>query len=673
MNGLRRMYGSLTGRMVLAAVVLHALLVPVLAIGIHKNIANGIRDEFVNNARSQSRQLALLLEGKSSRAATEATLQDWLLSGQVVFADVLPSTGAIIRGRGPETGKALAFIEDYRFGEHGDDVYYISVPIDSGPDEIIGTLRVGFDESSTKERIELLYSRGLLLVVGYFFVALLLAWGAGRLLRRSIRQISDATRRAATGDASEDLRVETHIAEVSSLGEDLEFLRRELVERGRAMQSMAFHDSLTGLANRIQFRQRLVAAIDVARRSGGQLAVLYLDLDRFKRINDTLGHDAGDHLLRDFAKRLQECLRHGDFVSVAIDDGRQESVARLGGDEFTVLLPELSQARDAEHVAQRILDSMRQPLSAGDQMVYTTASIGIALYPMDGRDPDSLLKNADAAMYHSKQEGRNRFHFYTGSLNPRTSPRLDLESRLHGAIDDDRLVVYYQPQVAIDTGKLVGAEALVRWNHPDRGMVSPGLFIPMAEESGIIISIGEWVLRQACAQLRRWHDDRFPGLRMSVNVSVKQLRQATFVRTVASAMDEFGIAPGKLQLEITHLEPIERDTALAGQIESLRTLGVGLVIDDFGGGSSSLAQITQWPAQTLKIGLSLMQRIPDEPRSCAVVQAIINLGRDLGINVIGQGVETARQREFLARHGCPEMQGYLVSPPIPPETFASLF
>lgn len=673
MNGLVRFYRSFTGRMVLATVLLHALLVPILVVGMHRIVADGMRDEFVNNARSQSRQLALLLEGKSSKTAVEATLQDWLLSGQLVFADLLPNDGETIRGRSPDENRTLAFTEDYSFGEHNDSVYYILVPLSSEAKELNGTLRVGFDEQPTKERIDLLYQRGLLLVGGYLAVALLLAWGAGSLLRRAIRQISDAARRIATSNPEETLDVQTEIAEVSNLTHDLEFLRHELYQRGRELQTLAYYDALTGLANRILFRQHLTAALDGARRSGGQLAILYLDLDHFKRVNDVLGHEAGDQLLHEFAKRLQDCLRHGDLISIANAKPQMESVARMGGDEFTVLLPDLSEPKDAERVAQRILAALHEPLQAGQEQIFTTTSIGIAVYPFDGRDQAALLKSADTAMYYAKQQGKNRFHFYTSSMNSLGSPRLDIESALHEAIEQQRLVLYYQPQVEIKTGKLVGAEALLRWDHASHGMVPPGVFIPMAEESGLIVTIGEWVLREACAQLRRWRGEGFPPLRMSVNVSARQFRQASFPKVVAGALREFGIEADQIVLEITETALIASESEMMGQLESLRTLGVGLSLDDFGTGFSSLAFLKRFPVQNLKIDRSFVQDIPDQPHSCAIVRAVISLGQSLDVKVVAEGVETVPQRDFLAQNGCPEMQGYLISPPIPAETFSSLF
>jgi diguanylate cyclase (GGDEF)-like protein len=531
-------------------------------------------------------------------------------------------------------------------------------------------LQLGFDKRPVKDRIHLLYERGLYLILGYLAVGLALAWGSGTLLSRSIRQLRDAARRIAVGHTDEALEIQTGIAEISSLTRNLEFMRQELLRRGKELQTLAYYDGLTGLANRTLFNQRLSAALAVAQRKNTKLAVIYLDLDRFKRVNDTLGHAAGDQLLSSVASRLQECLRFDDLVALVNSDASADSVARLGGDEFTILLPHVAKDGDAGDVADRILEVLCKPIAIGDHQVYATGSIGIALYPLDGMDAPTLLKNADTAMYHAKQRGKNSFHYYHDSMNVTAASRLDLESELHCAIERDQLVLFYQPQLMVRSGELVGAEALIRWRHPVRGLLPPSEFIQLAEESGLIIPIGEWVIRTACAQLREWHTMKLPRMRISVNVSAQQFQQPSFVQTVARSIEDFAVPHGSLALEITETALMTNEEEAIRQLAELRSIGVELSIDDFGTGYSSLAYLKRFSVEALKIDRSFIQDIPENSHNAAIAKAILALARSLNLGVIAEGVETLQQRQFLIDHGCEEMQGYLISRPLPAEAFA---
>jgi len=463
--------------------------------------------------------------------------------------------------------------------------------------------------------------------------------------------------------------IQSGISEVSSLTRNLEFMRKELMRRGQELQTLAYFDGLTGLANRTLFNQRLTAALTAARRNHAKLAILYLDLDRFKRVNDTLGHGAGDQLLRNVAIRLQDCLRHDDLVALINTESSADSVARLGGDEFTILLPHVAMGSDAGKVADRILDALCKPILIGEHQVYA-GSIGIALYPLDGLDAQTLLKNADTAMYHAKQRGKNSFQYYLDSMNVTATSRLELEGELHRAIELDQLVLYYQPELITRTGELVGAEALIRWQHPVRGIVMPAEFIPLAEESGLIIPIGEWVIRTACAQLREWQAMKLPKLRISVNVSAQQFQQPSFVRTVARSVEDFGIARDALSLEITETALMTNEEEAIRRLAELRSIGVGLSIDDFGTGYSSLAYLKRFSVDSLKIDRSFIQDIPENSHNAAIAKAILALAQSLNLSVIAEGVETNHQRQFLIDHRCDEMQGYLISRPLPAEAFA---
>lgn len=670
MTRLARFYRSFIGRTVLAALLMHTLLALFLAVGIYRIIAGDLKDEFVNSVRSQSRQLGLALDDQPSAAAMRSIMQDWLLSGTLVSVELVLAKGGVISGLDGVLEDPAAFAEDFAFDERASDVYSIAVPVSPGNGGLRGVLHLGFDKRPVKDRIHLLYERGLYLILGYLSAGLFLAWGSGTLLSRSIRQLRDAARRVAVGHTDEPLEIRSGIGEVTSLTRNLEFMRKELLRRGKELQTLAYYDGLTGLANRTLFNERLSAALSRAEDRHAKLAVLYLDLDRFKRVNDTLGHTAGDQLLSTVATRLQECLRFDDLVAIVKPDSSADSVARLGGDEFTILLPHVVKDSDAGDVADRILETLCKPIMIGDHQVYATASIGIALYPLDGTDASTLLKNADRAMYHAKQRGKNSYHYYHDSMNVAAASRLDFESELHCAIERDQLVLFYQPQLDACSGELIGAEALIRWRHPTRGLVPPLEFIPLAEETGLIIPIGDWVIRTACAQLREWQAMNMPRLRVSVNVSAQQFQHNTFVQSVARAVEEFAVPSGTLVLEITETALMTNEEEAILQLAELRSIGVELSIDDFGTGYSSLGYLKRFSVETLKIDRSFIQDIPGNAHNSAIAKAILALARSLNLGVIAEGVETLEQRQFLIDHGCDELQGFLISQPLPAGAFA---
>ena len=672
MRKLASFYRSFTGRMVLAALVLHVLLAITVGIGVHRMVSSDVKDEFVDSVRPQARQFALSLESRAtSAAAVEAILQDALVSGQLAYAELVLDNGdAIPRGALARSRMRGKFVEDDRFDDRDDTVYYTSVTINPQVRILRGTLRVGFDKRSHLERIDQLYRRSLLLILGYLIVSLTLAAAAGEMLGRSIRRLRDAARRVADGKVDEPLEVSTGITEVASLTQDLEMMRGELVRQRRALHALAYFDGLTGLANRVCLSERLSSALISARDRNQKVAVLFVDLDRFKRVNDTLGHDAGDRLLRSVGNRMKMCLQENppaNGVSPLLSP--EESVGRLGGDEFAIVLPGISAAQEAGVMADRILDALCTPIRIGEHRVYATASIGIAIYPFDGEEPQTLLKNADAAMYHAKQKGKNCYQYYMGSMNTTAATRLELESELHRALELGQLVLHYQPQTKVDNGTLTGAEALIRWQHPQRGLMMPGEFIHIAEESGLILPMGEWVIRTACAQLRTWQQKGLPLNRISVNVAARQFEQPTFIDRVKKAIEDYGIGHGMLDLEITETSLMTNEAETLERLGGLRSIGVSLSIDDFGTGFSSLTYLKRFQVEALKIDQSFIQDIPDNAHNAAIVGAIMALAESLNLNVIAEGVETRRQWQFLSEHKCREMQGFLVSRPLTAEAF----
>ncbi len=423
----------------------------------------------------------------------------------------------------------------------------------------------------------------------------------------------------------------------------------------------AHHDPLTGLPNRTLFENRLQTALLHSEESGSLGAVLFLDLDRFKHINDSLGHPVGDLLLKGIAQRLKEHLRDID------------TVARLGGDEFIVLLPGLLQPSDAVSIANKLLACFSAPFQAGEHEFFISSSIGCSLFPNDGTDVATLVKNADAAMYRSKAKGRNRVESYTRDLTSQASERIALEQELRRALDRNELSLSFQPKTSLQTNSMVGAEALIRWSHPTFGEVPPEHFIPLAEENGMILQIGDWVIEQACLQMHAWRKTHKPFGPLSVNLAGAQLRQPHLVTRIEQLLADNGLEPGCLQLEITENFIMSQTQEALAVLHKLKKLGVQLAIDDFGTGYSSLSYLKRLPLDILKIDQSFVRGLPEDTHDAAIVRAIIALGRSMQLTVIAEGVENSEQQQFLAAEGCEQMQGYIVSLPLPPDEFCARF
>lgn len=429
-----------------------------------------------------------------------------------------------------------------------------------------------------------------------------------------------------------------------------------------ARQREQFHatrDSMTGLPNREHFRSRLAHAISHAERHDGQIAVLFLDLDRFKLINDTLGHQAGDSLLITMSIRLASCLRRSDLV------------ARVGGDEFLMLLLGEDLSFAPSHTAEKVLKSLDTPFLLEGKEHSVTGSIGIATFPRDGNDPDDLIRKADAAMYQAKSLGRNRFRFYSQTVDAVAMRKLTLESKLRRVLETDALELYFQPRLETQSGRILGAEALLRWNDPELGQISPDEFIPVAEESGQIVPIGDWTIRRACEQLARWRDDGH-DMRVSVNLSARQLAEASLRESVVQALWETGTPAERLELEITESALIQNHDVAARVLQELTSMGLRLSLDDFGTGFSSLSYLRRFPVDLLKIDQSFIHDVLDDPDDAAITEAIISIAHKLRLRVVAEGVETLEQYQFLRSRGCHEVQGYLFSPPVSAAEFEAL-
>lgn len=452
---------------------------------------------------------------------------------------------------------------------------------------------------------------------------------------------------------------------------------QDVTERKQAEEQiryLAYFDSLTGLANRQLFRERVTQAFTLAKRHRRQLAVLFLDLDDFKRINDTLGHNVGDLLLKAIANQLRGILRGADGVTQPtsqVSNGNNE-VARLGGDEFMILLSEIRQAEDAAVVARRILEKLSEPLHLAGHNVFVTPSIGIAVFPHDGEEVDTLFKNADTAMYYAKRAGKNAYQFYDDSMNKAALERLTLENALRSALRNNEFSLHYQPQLDLMSGSIVGVEALLRWHNPVLGHVSPGDFIPLAEETGLIIPIGTWVLKTACAQAKAWHTQGLKPLRVAVNLSVRQFMQTDLPEQIAAILNETGLAAPYLELELTESLLMQDVEQAIVTMDALKTMGVRLAIDDFGTGYSSLSYLKRFPIDRLKIDQSFVRDITSDPNNAAIALAVVSMAHSLKLGVVAEGVETHSQEAFLRSKLCDEIQGFHISHPLPPKKLAKL-
>jgi diguanylate cyclase (GGDEF)-like protein len=460
------------------------------------------------------------------------------------------------------------------------------------------------------------------------------------------------------------LRLEERVAvrtrELEAANEELEAAKTQAESVAARMQYHAHHDSLTGLPNRILLNDRLNTAMSHARRKKGIMALLFLDLDRFKIINDSLGHAVGDQLLRVVARRLKSCVREED------------TVARLGGDEFMVLLPSITGSSDAGKIGNKIINALVGPVSCHGHELHITTSVGVSLYPYDGTDADTLIKHADISMYRAKELGRNKLIYYTAEMNAESRRQLALETSLRRALERDEMTLVYQPKIDTSRNTIIGAEALLRWEHPTMGTISPTDFIPIAEDSGLIVQISEWALHTAFRQLKNWHRDGFRDLKMAVNLSSAQLSRTGLAEAVEAALADTQLDACMTELEITENVVMQNIDSAIITLEHLKAMGVSVSMDDFGTGYSSLSYLRRLPVDTVKIDKSFVRELPDNKEDASIAMAIIAMAKSLNLNVVAEGVENHRQLNFFRQQGVQVVQGYLFSKPVPAEAFGRM-
>jgi diguanylate cyclase (GGDEF)-like protein len=493
-----------------------------------------------------------------------------------------------------------------------------------------------------------------LFAVGIVFLLERMILSRLSLLHGGVEQIS------ASSDFSTRVKV-TGRDEISGLEAEFNEMMGVLERSQNQIRDQAHHDPLTGLPNRILFFDRVQKALQEAERTASRVAFLFLDIDKFKPVNDTFGHRAGDELLIEVAARLKKCLGEG------------ATIARIGGDEFTIILPDMAEVEAVERLAQDVRQVLATPFQYGGHSIRITASIGISLYPEDGRDPETLVKNADMAMFRVKEVGKDNVLHFNTQLQARYTRKLQVEHHLRQAIENEELYLHYQPKLDLRTGKIVGMEALLRWESPELGRVTPDEFIPVAEASGCIVEIGDWVLRTACRENKSWQDRGLQPLSVAVNLSLVQLEQSDFVERVARLLEEIGYDPKLLELEVTESLAMQQVDRVISQLEGLKGLGVSVAIDDFGTGYSSLSQLSRFPVDSLKIDRSFMREISESDDERTIAKTIIGLAHSLNLRVIAEGVETEEQLEFLRRQDCDEIQGFWLSRPVGAREFEERF
>jgi diguanylate cyclase (GGDEF)-like protein/PAS domain S-box-containing protein len=438
------------------------------------------------------------------------------------------------------------------------------------------------------------------------------------------------------------------------------------------VRRLAYFDTLTGLPNRLLFTEQLIKALAHAERHGQEVAIMFIDLDDFKRVNDTLGHGAGDDLLKQIGARLASSVRTLDSVTRHGFDDDCNTIARLGGDEFIVLLNNVSHAVDAASVARRLVAALAEPVTLLGNELYVTCSVGVAIYPCDGNDIETLLMNADTAMYRAKESGRGGFQFYDRSMNARARERLQMETLLRHAVERDEFVLHYQPRVELASGRIVGAEALIRWQHPERGLLAPKEFIPLAEDAHLVIPIAEWVIGAVCRQISAWQAAGFKPIPVAINLAAPHLREKALPELVERVLREHALPSSLLEIEVTESILLHDPEVSLANARRLAELGVSLSIDDFGTGYSSLSYLKRLPISSLKIDQSFVRDIATDPDDAAIITAIIAMAHRLNLRVVAEGVETEAQRSFLRTHACDEFQGFLVSVPLPAPEFERL-
>lgn len=652
-------FSTLTGRLILSAFLIHAILIPILFFGVVYILQQGYQTLFVNQVRSEAYLFARLITHyiPDSLAEARSIMDDALLSGHMVFVEIhhddqYKASNGIKLGNHPP-----GFLEDFYFGQHDDGIYFIAVPIFSDDEKKIGMLRIGYSEATAREQINSAYQQGILVMICYVIIALVLAVITSFQLTNPLKRLGRQSRLIAAGEFEATLEVGSSIHEVASLASDLNNMRRELVQQAHTLEYQALHDSLTGLPNRIFVRDRVTSNITRAERENTKFALLVMDLDHFKEINDTLGHPIGDIVLQLVAAKLR------NFVA------EHDCVARLGGDEFCILL-DGTDGDGAKEIADRIGNGLQKPFRIDECTIDLGASIGIAVWPDDGYDFEVLLRRADVAMYVAKRDN-SRFTRYSKELDPNSPEQLSLTGELREALDNNEMILSYQPKYDIKTQVLAGVEALVRWQHPRRGYMMPNSFVALAERTGMIEPLTIWVVTEALRQAKVWKAQGI-NIPVAVNISARNLLSPSFPENIQSLLSQFDLDGSAITLELTESALLADPLRAQASLIKLHGLGIHLAIDDFGTGYSSLAYLKKLPVNELKIDKMFINDMTRNPNDMAIVRATIEMAHSLELIVVAEGIEDHQTLIALRNLGCDLGQGNLLSQPVSSEAIVRL-
>lgn len=634
--------------MVLGMLAIHVALIPLLFGGVLFIVKQGYQDQFVNHVRTDAGLFADLAGKSVANGRLQMVLDESMITGRIVYAQVIDNAG---RGFASTSivSSYTTFKEDFFFGQHEDQVYFISLPIYNQQEEGIGTIQLGYDETVTQEQIELAYQRGIYLALAYFFLTTALVGFVGPALTKPLKRLQEASRKIAYGHFEEQLQIDTHITELHNLAEDLNLMRGELVKQADTLQHQALHDGLTGLPNRSLLQDRLQQAMHVAERTRQSLALVLMDLDHFKEINDALGHAIGDILLQQVGARLQKTARGSD------------TVARLGGDEFALVLL-ASTEEDIKNVTALIVNAMQEPFMIEGQSFRVGASIGISLFPEHASDFDTLLRKADVAMYESKRS-HSAYTVYETSLDRDSLSQLVLGGELSKALERREFILVYQPKINAKTGLANGVEALVRWQHPRRGLIYPEEFIHLAEKTGLIEPLTLWIMEEG---LRQWAVWQTLGIdvNIAINLSAHCLQDEALAMRIEEVLRAQRAPSSTLTLELTESAIMSNPAQAMSTFSHLHAMGVRLSIDDFGTGYSSLTHLKKLPLHEIKIDKSFVIDMLTDNSNAAIVQTMISLAHNLGIVVVAEGVEQELAFHLLKRMGCDSLQGFYISEPL---------
>ncbi len=636
-------------------VVIHVVLVPLLLGGLLYYVSNTLKDQFISDARFSAGLVASTIAPFNpgvNRDATTSLMDEIILSGNIMFAEIVLADGVVVKSLF-DISEDIEFVEDFEFGMHGDEIYFISVPVYMNDGEVIAELRIGFDEAPLTQQLNRILFHLCLIILAYIIVNLVMVFYLGRRMTLPLKKLRRASRSIRNGYATADLDVKSPVTDIRDLAVDLDLMRNELVMHATKMRHQAMHDALTGLPNRLLLEDRMRQAMLTSGRQVEPFALLLMDLDRFKEVNDTLGHHVGDEVLRKAATRLRKVIRKGD------------TVARLGGDEFAVLLH--GAINNVDVVAEVMVEEMRRAFHVGERSLRIGASVGISYFPRLAENTEELLRQADIAMYVAK---KNQCHYatYHQDYGVRAMEKLTLNNDLREAVRNQQFVLHYQPKINLQDGSLKGVEALVRWQHPERGLLSPDKFIPLAEINGNITDLTVKLIEIAARDAALWYSEGQPA-EISLNLSPLNLHEEALPEHVKQCLDAVNLPAKYFSLEITENAIIQEPEVARDILLRLKSMGVRAIIDDFGTGYSSLVYLRHLPVNEIKIDKSFVLDMRKNRDDYQIVKAIIRMAHDLGLQVTAEGIENSVVSAILNKLGCDIGQGYYYSKALPFDEF----